>query len=1005
MDQFRAVPHKALMLFAIGLLIPAGAAAQSQATTGIIRGTIADAGGQPVAAAQIVLRHDATGLVRQAVTDERGRFVATLLPVGTYTVTVESIQFLQGIERTGVAVRLGAAVNLDLSFGAVEIEGLSVEVGAGLVDATEVVSASRIPEEALRNLPNNGRNYLDLTLLTPGVGIVQGPDGDELTIGGQRGIFNNVSVDGADFNNPFFGEQRGGQRPAMTFNQDAIEEVVVVNQGATAEFGRSAGGFVNVITKSGTNELKGTVNYFGQFDETSADFARGGGNPNFSQNQFGFTVGGPLKRDKAFFFIAYDQQEFSQTKQVNRSIIDQAAFDRLSAFFQSEFGGALANDFDPIKRTDDSKALMVKLDAMLNETHRASLKYNYTWSEQANGTFDVDAWGASANALEKDWSHAINGALHSQISNTISNEFRFQISREERPRPYSGPTNPNTGRPFPDTGAEFADGFRWGQPFFIPVDDFDDRIQVLNNTSILKGDHLIKFGAEWNRTRTKQTFRGFGNGRFVFLSVDGFINYVEQGPLYVECSDGSSNATGACPAGTTITGPLDLFLQFAPIQAGATVDEAGTQEIVQHEFALYLQDTWTPNRNWTVNYGVRWEAQKQPDPITAAEDVFFAPFIGTANFPSDGNLTSDWGMIQPRLGIAWDKNGDGQQVVRLNAGLYYARIPGLVLATPRTTNGSIGQNAFAASFLNEFGIVPPVYGELLNTAGAPVDHPGINVMDKDFSNPRTFSATAEWEKVLTREFAVSLSYNFARTDNLFRFVDRNDAVFGSPFADFPSDPTNGLLGVTVLESTAHSIYNAFSAGVRGRISDRLQWDANYTLSWDKSDDDNERDPFSFRYARADRLDREWGYSDRDQRHRFNAWLLAQLPGEFFLSNKISAYSAQPTNEVCGAGNAGTGDRAAAPGDRICGDGTILRRNTIRKDNAFFTWDLRISRTFPVSSGNEVELIGEVFNLFNIDNFRDPAATSPLFNFDGTIRSGLGDPRRFQFGARYAFGQG
>lgn len=143
-----------------------------------------------------------------------------------------------------------------------------------------------------------------------------------MTINGQRGIFNNISVDGADFNNPFFGEQRGGQRPAFTFNQDAIEEVVVINQGATAEYGRSAGrsagGFVNVIRKSGTNQLKGSINYFGQFDEISADFARGGGNPNFAQNQFGFTLGGPIKRDKAFFFISYDQQEFNQTKQVRR---------------------------------------------------------------------------------------------------------------------------------------------------------------------------------------------------------------------------------------------------------------------------------------------------------------------------------------------------------------------------------------------------------------------------------------------------------------------------------------------------------------------------------------------------------------------------------------------------------------------------------------------------------------------------------------------------------------
>ena len=122
------------------------------------------------------------------------------------------------------------------------------------VDTRRPESATALDAVAVSGLPNNGRNFLNLTLLTPNVAVAQGPDGDVLSVGGQRGIHNNVSVDGADFNNPFFGEQRGGQRPAFTFNLDAVQEMVVVSQGANAEFGRSGGGFVNVITKSGTND-------------------------------------------------------------------------------------------------------------------------------------------------------------------------------------------------------------------------------------------------------------------------------------------------------------------------------------------------------------------------------------------------------------------------------------------------------------------------------------------------------------------------------------------------------------------------------------------------------------------------------------------------------------------------------------------------------------------------------------------------------------------------------
>src|SRR5205814_8652122 len=158
---------------------------------------------------------------------------------------------------------------------AVQLQGVVVEATPSVVEATKTGNSTRLPSAAVSGLPNNGRNYLDLTLLTPQVAIVQGPDGDELTIAGQKGIHNSVAVDGADFNNPFFGEQRGGQRPAFTFNLDAVQEVVVVAGGANAEFGRSSSGFVNVITKSGTNQLRGSLHYFGKYDTFSSNPTHG----------------------------------------------------------------------------------------------------------------------------------------------------------------------------------------------------------------------------------------------------------------------------------------------------------------------------------------------------------------------------------------------------------------------------------------------------------------------------------------------------------------------------------------------------------------------------------------------------------------------------------------------------------------------------------------------------------------------------------------------------------
>jgi hypothetical protein len=191
-------------------------------------------------------------------------------------------------------------------------------------------------------------------------------------------------------------------------------------------------------------------------------------------------------------------------------------------------------------------------------------------------------------------------------------------------------------------------------------------------------------------------------------------------------------------------------------------------------------------------------------------------------------------------------------------------------------------------------------------------------------------------------------------------------------------------------------------GLRRVIDPDFQFEANYTLSWDKSDDDNERDPFTFRYARADDLTPEYNWSDRDQRHRANGWFLWRFFGSARLNGRISFASAQPISDTCGAGNVGTGVRAISPQSRICGDGSILLRNTLRKENEFFSLDLGV--TYPINLGQRghVEAIVQFFNLTGSENFRDPSYQGQLFNFDGTIAAGYGDPRQAQVGLKWVF---
>ncbi|MEX2284810.1 MAG: carboxypeptidase regulatory-like domain-containing protein [Gemmatimonadota bacterium] len=983
--------------------------AQSQAATGLIRGIVQDPGGTPVAGAAVTLRAHSTNLTRRVATNNAGWFVAPLLPVGTYEVVAEPLgQTMGRARRDSVELRLGQAVQLELTLGPVAIAGLVVETERPLVDPRKVEHSTRFSREAVSRVPNNGRNFLSFIRLTPNATVVQGPDGDELSISGQRGIHNNVSVDGADFNNAFFGEHRGGQRPAFTFNQDAVQEIVVVSSGASAEFGRSGSGFVNVLTRSGSNEVHGSMHYLGKHDALASVAEHGDlrAKPVFSQHQLGFTFGAPLKRDRAFLFVAYDHQTYDETRQQQRPV--SAAYDSLRAWTDTAFGGALRGDFQPIQRTNDGDALIAKLDFAASAQHTLSLKYNYTNSDQVNGTFDVDTWGRSANAIERDHSHAVNGAIVSQLSSAVANEFRFQVAREYRPRDYEGPQQPGQDRPFPDTGMDFVNGFRIGLPFFIPVEEYDTRIQLLNNISWLRGRHLFKAGVEWNRNSVEDIFIGFANGRYIFNSVTGFLNYVQNGRNYVECNNGPARTDGQCPGGT-ITGPVLLYLQQSGV-GGRSVVEAGTQAFSQHDLSAFIQDSWTISPALTIDYGLRWDAQVQPEPLTEPEDVFFAPFIGQTvstsagsfRFPSDGTFPSDWKQLQPRVGVAWDISGDGRQVLRASSGLYYARTPGLVIANVRSSNGSIGQTMFRSSEL--IGVLgpPPVYGQLLPSENGVPFAPSVMVFDRDYRNPRTISAMVAYQRALGSSFAGQLTYSYARADFLTRFVNRNDAVFGSPWSrGLEPGGANGIGTLTVAESSAKSRYHALTLQLDGKPKPALEFHINYSLSFDRSDDDNERDPFSFRYARADRLDREFNWSDRDQRHRFNAWLLTQIGGGIALDNRVSWYSAQPMSEKCGPDNRGSGERAAAPSERICPNGTILDRNTLRRDNAFFSWDVSASRPFPAPHGRLVAVI-ELFNALNTDNFRDPSPAALLFNFDGTVRSGLGDPRQLQAGVRWVF---
>lgn len=949
-------------IFAISLfVVPMFVFGQSQATTGTVQGIVSDPNGAVVSGASVTVRNTATGFERTVSSNSDGFFTAPLLPLGRYRITTNASGFAPFVlENVEVTVGQTLALTIGLKVGSAT-ETVDVTADADAVDTARTELSTQINERSVENLPINRRDFSRFALLTPGVSIVQGPDGDEITINGQKGIQNNVSIDGADANNPFFGEQRGGQRPAFTISLESVKEFQVVPVGASAEFGRSSGGFINAVTKSGTNEFSGAAFLFFRNQNLSGQNpdAVDAGLPveDFTNYQFGGNVGGPIKKDRAFFFVAYERNDGQSSKP---NSIDP----RLVSIFATRFNSP--NEQTIIDRTNDADVLLGKVDIQINKDNLLTLRHNYSRAVQVNGTFDVPTWGLSANGRETDNSNSFIGQLVTNFSAKYLNEFRFQWAKEERPRFYDGPD-------LPDTTIGTFDGsisYRFGRPFFLPVPSDDVRIQFTDNFTVITGNHAVKFGFDFNRTRVSQTFIGFARGRYIFAAptidgaINGFINYI--------------NGTSAAA--------LALYLQFAPI-GNRTVEEAGTQAYSTIEPGLYVQDNWQVRRNLTLNLGFRWEAQYQPDPINAPTATRYGQFLNDPRFPSDGTIPDFTDGYAPRLALAWSPGSDNKTAIRLGAGMYYARIPGLVVAGPRNTDGAIAGNIFFANFLcGGAGLGGcPAFPGIVPTQGFNPFNPGIAVFERNFKNPRTIQLSASVEREIARNTSILVAYNYAKSDRLTRFVNRGDGrLYPGGVSPFERANGSGIGEIRSTESSAKSLYQGLTFTLNRRFANRFQFQANYLLSWDKSDDDNERDPFTFRYVDPRDLRPEYGYSDRDQRHRFNAFATFLLPYDINISPIVQYRSAQPTSVV---------NRGTFP--------NIVQRNTIRLDNEFFTFDVRASKSFKITEKVAIEGIFEAFNLFNNRNQR--SLPRPLtFNFDGTVTAGFGEPRQAQLGVRLKF---
>jgi Carboxypeptidase regulatory-like domain/TonB-dependent Receptor Plug Domain len=1010
---------RVLLAVALSMFLPARIAAQSQITTAAIEGAVADTSGAVLPGVTVEARNVDTNFTRTLVTDRDGRFVALQLPPGRYTVTLKLAGFATLVQ-ADVTVSVGESVRLSpvMKLSGVA-ETVTVTTQASTVETSRTNPSSTLNARTIETTPILGRKFEDLLTLTPGVSVVQGPDGDEITFAGQRGVFNNISLDGGDYNNGFFGEQMGGQRAAIDITLEAVKEFQVVATGANAEYGRTAGGVVNVITKSGTNQVKGGLFHFQRLESLTSDTSDGKPLTDFSREQFGGTVGGPIRKNKMFYFLALEgirenllRPNLSEaigtpcpvsapTIGSNEALIDGSPDCQRVAVLNFLRASRGQDDGQPVKHTVNNDALLTKLDWNLSPANNLSVSYNFDYSKNLNQTFDVATYGTSANGTEGPSKiNILNANLFSTVRANKLNELHITVSREDRPRSTTSSAIPA------DTAIGFGTTFRFGNPFFLApgVDELVKRFQIKDNFSIVSGKHTIKTGGEWLHTQNVQVFRGFFEGRYIFDSVTGFLRYTSPaaaggfGPNAVGCSNGTTvsyvTAPAFCPAGTSPDGgPLLFYLQSSSPD-GIARDAAGASDINNEELALFVQDRWQAGHGLTLDYGLRWDAQLMPvtvDPKTTA----YAAFLNDPRFPSDGTIPDQWKQFQPRGGFAWDVGEKGKTVVRGSAGIFYARQNMLSQVGSVTTNGIQQKSDFRSSGSADM----PVWPNLLAPSPAPPGtfpfFTGIRVFDRDYQNPRIASLNLGVEREVARSVAAYFDFTYAKGTHLTRFLNYN--VHGTAAAAVQpasrdttsytgSNPFEPQLGdVFVTNSRGRSSYRGATFGVRKRFSQRYQLEANYVLAKDEDDDSNERDPFTDRSFNFYDLSLDYGPADRDIRHKFNFFTYAELPRHFLVNVRMQGRTAQPIT---------TSPRILNGLDR--------GRNWDRKDNAYFSLDWRLQRAFTVGPRYRIIPAIEMFNTLNNANNVNPLSTPALFNFDGFLRQGVGDPRQAQLSVKVTF---
>jgi hypothetical protein len=974
---------------------------QSQLANGSVVVTATDPAGAVMAGVVVKLLNKDTGFSRSVLTNEDGRGVAALLPLGAYEITAQKPGFsIVRINDLQLQVGEQRAINIGMQVSAIS-ETVTVNGGeADLVESERSNSASRLNDRAVHNLPILARNFQTFMLLSPGTLVVNRTGNDaNFSIGGQKGIYTNYSLDGADYSSSFYGGVSGGDRSPFTISLEAIKEFVVLSNGFNAEFGRSGGGVMNAVTKSGTNQLHGNGFWYFQDHSFVADNAFGQ-QPLGRRSQFGATVGGPIKKDKLFFFAASDNQR--------RNTPINLVFNAQSTLLDA------ANSSDPARKaaaqafltrqkqilaTDDVTSELGKLDWNISTKNTLSARYNRARDTVDNGTYGLlpqQARSTDTFGAEIDSTDAFSGQLTTLLSTKVLNEFRVSGTREDRPRvPHEPAVLKEVVNGFAGGAGVTVTGVgSIGNATFLPIGSLEWRYQVTNNLSYTFGRHSVKIGGDVNLINFDNLYRGNAPGVYTFFSFD---NFVAKKP--------------------------DQYAQFFG---------SGQKTTHPKYFAIYAQDTFKLKPGLTLNYGLRWEGQANPE-----NDLPNTDFLqGTKKIPNDMK------QFSPRLGIAWDPKSDGKNVFRAFAGYLYAPTPSLIWANVLRQNGDVSNGvnylgttaatipAFNFPYEGPYPTPFPSYpGNLPVTTGT-VPGGQVNMVANGFRNPRIMRTNAAYERVLISDMTVTITYDRYFSTGIERRKDLNlpvgvvQAATGRIIYDRSVRPYPGFGQVIQRENSATSRYNAVTLTLNKRFSHRFQAQASYTNGHNYSQDDNENNCCGNSGSDQQHYNLDWSRSNLDIRHNVVMNAVVLLPKGVEVSpilrfqsgrpfdattgnDGVTAYVLSPAalanfQQYIGKPNAvvfGGGNGDTTTTDRPIVDGKLLPRNNFEHPQYFRT-DVRAAKTVRFTETMNLKISVDILNLFKNSNkfTTNTQISSPSFG----LLNNADEPFSIQTGLRFTF---